>query len=64
MKLCLDRAKTEGLPLVAKVEPGAYEFFLKHGFKDTKHGDIDLSKFAPPYTGFGSFRLSGMIVSA
>lgn len=63
MQLSLDKAKAEGLPLVAKVEPGAYTFFVKHGFKDTKYGDIDLSTYAPAYTGFGLFRLAGMIVS-
>ena len=62
MKLCLAKAKADGVPLVSKVEPGAYEYFSKHGFKDTKHGDIDLSKFSPPYTGFGLFRLAGMVV--
>lgn len=62
MELCLAKAKADGLPLVAKVEPGAYEFFSKHGFQDTKHGDIDLTKFSPPYTGFGLFRLAGMVV--
>jgi hypothetical protein len=61
MKIGFEKAKIENLPLIVCSEPQAYEFFVKKGFGDTKHGDMDLSKWAPPYCGFGIFRLYGMI---
>ncbi|KAL3427841.1 GNAT family [Phlyctema vagabunda] len=60
VKLCFERAKAEGLPLILSSEPAAYDFFASLGFKDTRHVDWDLSKWAPPHTGFGSFRMAGM----
>ncbi|KAH8893671.1 hypothetical protein GQ53DRAFT_840042 [Thozetella sp. PMI_491] len=62
INLCLDRGKEAGLPVFAGTEPQARPFFLKLGFKDTGHFDIDLSKHAPENCGYGLFRLSGMIV--
>jgi hypothetical protein len=61
--VCFDRAKAEGVPLALCSEPAAYDFFVKLGFRDTRHVDIDLSKWAPAYSGFGMFRLAGMIWS-
>lgn len=55
------RARAEGIPLVVCAEAPAYEFFVKLGFQDTRHCDIDLRKYAPANSGFGVFRLSGMI---
>ena len=55
------RAKAYDLPLATCAEPASYGFFAKLGFKDTTHGDIELQKFAPAYSGFGVFRLTGMI---
>jgi hypothetical protein len=63
MRVCFEKAKAEGVPLALCSEPTAYGFFLKQGLKDTKHVDIDLSKWAPAYCGFGVFRISGMIWS-
>lgn len=62
MKLCIDNAKAEGLPLAFESEPAVRGFFLKHGFKDTKHADMDLRPFSPEYCGFGMFRLWGMVM--
>lgn len=59
----VERAKAAGVPLTVSVEPAAYDFFGKLGFKDTRHVDFDLSKWAPSYSGFGVFRLAGMISS-
>jgi GNAT superfamily N-acetyltransferase len=58
-----DMAKAAGLPLVVGTEPAAHDFFLSRGFKDSRHFDVDLSKWAPPYCGWGIFRFSGMIYS-
>lgn len=55
------RADAARVPLALCSEPAAYSFYKNRGFQDTKHVDIDLRLWAPPYTGFGIFRLSGMI---
>ncbi|EEU41578.1 uncharacterized protein NECHADRAFT_54033 [Fusarium vanettenii 77-13-4] len=55
------RADAAHVPLALCSEPAAYTFYKNRGFQDTKHVDIDLRLWAPPYTGFGIFRLSGMI---
>ncbi|KAL2672823.1 hypothetical protein Neosp_013539 [[Neocosmospora] mangrovei] len=55
------RADAAQVPLALCSEPAAYTFYKNRGFQDTKHVDIDLRLWAPPYTGFGIFRLSGMI---
>ncbi|KAI8650933.1 N-acetyltransferase domain-containing protein [Fusarium keratoplasticum] len=55
------RAHADRVPLALCSEPAAYSFYKNRGFQDTKHVDIDLRLWAPPYTGFGIFRLSGMI---
>ncbi|RSM07408.1 hypothetical protein CEP52_005261 [Fusarium oligoseptatum] len=55
------RANAGRVPLVLCSEPAAYNFYKNRGFQDTKHVDIDLRLWAPPFTGFGIFRLSGMI---
>ncbi|KAF2226938.1 hypothetical protein BDZ85DRAFT_167876, partial [Elsinoe ampelina] len=57
----LETARKDGLPLVTAAEPQAYEFMKKQGFKDTKHVDFDLAKWALPNCGYGAFRLSGLI---
>ena len=61
MQLGLDRTKAEGIPFAICAEAPAYGFFAKLGFKDLSHQDIDLQKYASAYSGFGVFRLSGMI---
>ncbi|PKX98509.1 GNAT family N-acetyltransferase [Aspergillus novofumigatus IBT 16806] len=48
LQLGFDRARAEGLPLVATAEAPAYGFFDTLGFKETRHVDIDLRKYAPP----------------
>ncbi|KAF7554712.1 hypothetical protein G7Z17_g2709 [Cylindrodendrum hubeiense] len=58
-----DKARGAGVPLTVAAEPAAYDFFVKLGFKDTKYVDFDLSKWAPPHSGFGVFRLAGMVWS-
>ncbi|KAG8627982.1 hypothetical protein KVT40_003855 [Elsinoe batatas] len=57
----LETARKEGVPLVTAAEPQAYDFMKKRGFRDTKHVDFDLAKWAPSNSGYGVFRLSGLI---
>ncbi|KAL2822233.1 hypothetical protein BDW59DRAFT_180907 [Aspergillus cavernicola] len=61
MEHMFTKAKSLGLPIALVTEPQVYNFFIKQGFKDTKHVDLDLAECAPPYSGFGIFRLAGMV---
>lgn len=61
MQICFAKAKAEGLPLVVCSEPAAFEFFASLGLKETGCSEVDLAKFAPKYSGFGVFRLTGMV---
>ena len=61
MKACKAKARSSGLPLVICAEPAAVAFLTKQGFGETAHGDIDLSQFVVPMSGFGIFGLTGMI---
>ncbi|KAF7587106.1 hypothetical protein BBP40_007712 [Aspergillus hancockii] len=61
MKYVFDKANTAGVPVTVNAEPQTYEFFKRFGFRDANHVDFDLAKWAPPYSGFGLFRLAGMI---
>ncbi|RFU34901.1 hypothetical protein B7463_g1493, partial [Scytalidium lignicola] len=42
VQMCFDKAKAEGVPLTLSSEPEAHDFFVKRGFEDTRHVDIDL----------------------
>lgn len=61
VQLGFDRARAESIPFALCAEAPAHEFYVKLGFEETKHGDIDLNKYAPANSGFGNFRLTGMI---
>ena len=61
MQVAFDKARKEGLPLIVCSEPAAHNFFEVLGFKETKYAEIDLAKLAPKHSGFGVFRLTGMI---
>ncbi|KAL4749892.1 hypothetical protein BDW72DRAFT_204334 [Aspergillus terricola var. indicus] len=50
-----------GAPVAVSSEPQAYAFFTKMSFEETKSVEMDLAQWAPPYSGFGAFRLSSMI---
>ncbi|KAI1079345.1 hypothetical protein F5B20DRAFT_544572 [Whalleya microplaca] len=60
VQVCRDRARADGLPLTICAEPNHHDFFLKRGFRDTKHVDIDLRHWAPEHNGYGIFRVSRM----
>ncbi|KAJ5769433.1 hypothetical protein N7520_003992 [Penicillium odoratum] len=61
VQLGFDRAKAEDIPLSVCAEAPSIPFFKKIGFKETIHVDMDLQKYAPAHSGFGVFRLAGMI---
>jgi N-acetylglutamate synthase-like GNAT family acetyltransferase len=55
------KAKAAGVPVAVSSESQAYAFFSKMGFEETKSVEMDLAQWAPPYSGFGAFRLRSMI---
>ncbi|PPJ55468.1 hypothetical protein CBER1_08018 [Cercospora berteroae] len=57
----LAEVRAAGVPLCVCSEPAARPFFDKFGFVEVVHADMDLSVWAPPHTGFGVFRLTGMV---
>lgn len=61
VQLGFDRAKAEGVPLAVCAEAPSIPFFDKLGFKETVHFDIDLRKYATANSGFGMFRLAGLM---
>lgn len=58
---CFYRAEKAGIPLTLNAEPEALDFYLKLGFTETGHADIDLAQWATPNSGLGNFRWTGMI---
>ncbi|KAJ0422004.1 hypothetical protein BJY00DRAFT_311406 [Aspergillus carlsbadensis] len=61
MEYVFEKAKSLNIPVAVSSEPQVYSYFKKWGFEDTTHVDFDLAEWAPPYSGFGIFRLAGMI---
>lgn len=61
VQIGFDKAKDDNIPFALCAEAPAHDFYVKLGFKETKHTDIDLAKYAPANSGFGVFRLTGMI---
>ncbi|KAE8371403.1 acyl-CoA N-acyltransferase [Aspergillus bertholletiae] len=61
MDYVLNKARSTGVPVTVSAEPQIYEFFKQYGFQDTKHVDFDLAQWAAPHSGFGLFRLAGLI---
>ncbi|RDW86897.1 GNAT family N-acetyltransferase [Aspergillus mulundensis] len=57
----ITKAKAAQVPVAVSSEPQSYEFFTKLGFEEVKSVDMDLAQWAPPYSGFGLFKLMSMI---
>ncbi|KAI0166585.1 hypothetical protein GGR57DRAFT_496847 [Xylariaceae sp. FL1272] len=62
VKIAYDVAKEAGLPFSICAEPNFHSFFVNRGFRDVKHVDIDLTRWAAPTSGYGAFRLSRMVI--
>lgn len=60
MEYAIGKAKSAGVPLIACTEPQVHDFCLKWDARVGKHVDMDLAKYAPPYSGFGPFRLTNV----
>jgi GNAT superfamily N-acetyltransferase len=61
LRYAVAEAKVASIPFCVCSEPAARPLFDKHNFLEEVHADMDLSARAPPYTGFGVFRLTGMV---
>lgn len=60
MQKAFEWARVDSVPLMVSSEPAAHRFFTKLGFASIKHADMDLAKYAAPYSGFGTFRMTRM----
>lgn len=58
---CNEIADEKKLPLFLTALPGAYELYLRHGFVEVAYGEIDLTKWAKPHTGYGTYRNIAMV---
>lgn len=61
LQIVQEAAAAANMPLSLCSEPNYHGFFVKRGFKDQEHADIDLMQWAAPYTGYGVFRLTRMV---
>ncbi|KAI1274707.1 hypothetical protein F5Y07DRAFT_372597 [Xylaria sp. FL0933] len=61
LQIIQEAAAAEKLPLTLFAEPNHHDFFVSHSFRDVKHVDIDLQKWAAPLSGYGVFRVSRMV---
>ncbi|KAI0479873.1 hypothetical protein F4859DRAFT_451946 [Xylaria cf. heliscus] len=61
LQMAQGHAAEEELPLRIIAEPNHHDFFVRRGFRDIKHTDVDLTKWAAPLSGYGAFRISSMV---
>lgn len=60
MGVAFEKARAEGIPVVVQATTGNEEFFLKLGFEETRHADLDLAKWESG-SRLGMFRMTGMV---
>ncbi|KAI0436972.1 hypothetical protein F4803DRAFT_566414 [Xylaria telfairii] len=63
LQMAQDYAAEEKLPFRIIAEPNHHDFFVNRGFRDIKHVDIDLTRWAAPLSGYGMFRMSSMVAT-
>ncbi|KAF1987931.1 acyl-CoA N-acyltransferase, partial [Aulographum hederae CBS 113979] len=61
IQMAKQRAKEAGVALWVVAEPETRSFFDKMGFEEMDHADFDLTEWAAEKSGYGLFRLSGML---
>jgi hypothetical protein len=62
MQHCHSIADRAGLPIYLTAFPGAHGMYLKLGYADTGHFDVDLNEWArEKWTGYGIYRSYGMV---
>ncbi|KAI1747775.1 hypothetical protein F4782DRAFT_398005 [Xylaria castorea] len=61
LQMAQRHAADEKLPFRIIAEPNHYDFFVNRGFRDIKYADVDLTRWAAPWSGYGTFRISSMV---
>ncbi|RYC65466.1 hypothetical protein CHU98_g742 [Xylaria longipes] len=61
LRMAQEHAADEKLPFRIIAEPNHHDFFINRGLRDKKHVDIDLTRWAAPLSGYGTFRISSMV---
>lgn len=61
MTYCSELADKEQIPIFLVAFPNAHGMYLKLGYEDRLHFDVDLSEYTEKYCGFGVYRSSGMV---
>ena len=61
MEYCHEIADGENLPIYLTAFPGAHHLYLKLGYEDIKHFDVDLNEYGEKYRGFGIYRNWAML---
>jgi hypothetical protein len=61
VNFCGELADKEQLPIFLVAFPNAHGMYLKLGYEDKNHFDVDLSDYTAKYCGFGVYRSFGMV---
>lgn len=61
MQYCHGIADEENLPIYLTAFPGAHHLYLKWGYEDVDHFDVDLNEYGEKYRGFGIYRNWAML---
>ncbi|KAI0448243.1 hypothetical protein F5B21DRAFT_193301 [Xylaria acuta] len=61
LQMAQRHAADQKLPFRIIAEPNHHDFFVNRGFRDIKHVDVDLTRWAAPLSGYGTFRISSMV---
>jgi GNAT superfamily N-acetyltransferase len=61
MNFCADIADEARLPTFLTAFPGAHSLYLKLGYEEKTHYDLDLGSYGKKYRGFGIYRSYGML---
>ncbi|CAL3963130.1 unnamed protein product [Diplocarpon coronariae] len=61
MMRCHELATEDGLPIYLTAFPSAHDMYLKLGYTDETHFDVDLNEYGTKYRGFGVYRSYGML---
>ncbi|KAI0206890.1 hypothetical protein F4808DRAFT_454805 [Astrocystis sublimbata] len=63
LNVAREHAIEQKLPFRIIAEPNHHKFFENRGFEDVRSVDIDLTRWAPPLSGYGTFRISSMLMA-
>jgi hypothetical protein len=64
MKWGLERVDAKGIASSVVSTPNAKDFYVKFGFAELSHADLDIAKVRGDFQGFGLWRQYGMLRAA